>query len=381
MIKVSVIVPTYNVEQYLRQALDSLKRQTLREMEFICVNDGSTDGSVSILQEYADADARFRVISKRNGGYGAAMNAGIREAKGEYVGILEPDDYVCCEMFEELYETACKNRLDFVKADFYRFSTNENGDQYYRYEHLDKSGEWYGKVINPSLQPELTRFILNTWSGIYRRAFLEEHQILHHETPGAAFQDNGFFWQTFMYAKRAMFLNKPYYRNRRDNPNSSVCNPEKVYTMNMEYDFIRSLFMKPENREKWALFKGYFHLKRFGNYEFTVGRIDQKFRREYVKRISAEMRRAEQLGELDLSLMSKTMRNHVQLLISDPDRYYRTVAVTKDSAFRTPEEKLQMKLDKSREKLKAMSLSTTYRTGKAVLWIPKRLIGVIKGFE
>ena len=78
------------------------------------------------------------------------------------------------------------------------------------------------------------------------REFIEKNAIRHNETPGAAYQDNGFFWQTFMYAQRAMFLNRPYYMNRRDNPNSSVHNKDKVYSMNREYDYIRGVFMRSD---------------------------------------------------------------------------------------------------------------------------------------
>ena len=85
---------------------------------------------------------------------------------------------------------------------------------------------------------------MNTWSGIYKREFLEQHHIRHNETPGASFQDNGFYFQTFVYAKRAMIVDKPYYMNRRDNPNSSVNNREKVYCCNVEYDYIREILMK-----------------------------------------------------------------------------------------------------------------------------------------
>ena len=85
----------------------------------------------------------------------------------------------------------------------------------------------------------------------YRRSFLEEFGIRHHETPGASYQDNGFFWQTFMHARRAMFIDTPYYLNRRDNPNSSVKDRGKVYAMNVEYAYIRNIFLRPENAQKW----------------------------------------------------------------------------------------------------------------------------------
>ena len=107
---------------------------------------------------------------------------GLELARGEYVGILEPDDYVPLDMFEELYRTASENDLDFVKADFYRFSTEEDGSMNLVYNHLDDTGKYYDRVLDPSRTPELIKLIMNTWSGIYRRAFLREHSIRHNTT-------------------------------------------------------------------------------------------------------------------------------------------------------------------------------------------------------
>lgn len=323
MAKVSIIVPTYNVEMYLEECLESIKRQTLKDIEVICINDGSTDGSLEILKRYAADDDRFIIVDKENGGYGIGMNIGLDRATGEYVGIVEPDDYVPLSMYEDLYECAVKNQLDFVKADFYRFTTDdETGDRTLTYNHLDKSGKYYNQVLNPSEEPFLTTFIMNTWSGIYRRAFLEEHQIRHNTTPGASFQDNGFFWQTFIYAKRAMFMDKPYYRNRRDNPNSSVKSKEKVYCMNVEYDHIRDIFMQEGNEELWERFKGYYNLKRFSNYMFTINRISKEFTKEYVNRISKEFKRAKELDELDMSLFSAKQAKKLHLLMNKPSSFY-----------------------------------------------------------
>ena len=102
MPKVSVIVPVYNVEPYLRECMDSIVRQTLKEIEIICINDGSTDGSLEILKEYADRDDRIILVDKENGGYGLAMNIGLDRASGEYIGIVEPDDYVALTIYEDL---------------------------------------------------------------------------------------------------------------------------------------------------------------------------------------------------------------------------------------------------------------------------------------
>ena len=112
MVKVSIIVPTYNVEQYLAECMDSITGQTLRELEIICVNDGSTDGSLNILKKYAASDDRIIIIDKKNEGYGRAMNDGLDRASGEYVGIVEPDDYVDLHMYEDLYRIAKEKNLD-----------------------------------------------------------------------------------------------------------------------------------------------------------------------------------------------------------------------------------------------------------------------------
>ena len=104
MAKISVIVPVYNAEKYLRQCLDSIVSQTLRDIEIICVNDGSTDASLSILEEYAAKDSRIVVISKPNAGYGHSMNMGLDKATGEYMGIVDADDYILPTMYETLYQ-------------------------------------------------------------------------------------------------------------------------------------------------------------------------------------------------------------------------------------------------------------------------------------
>ena len=115
MVKVSIVMPMYNQEKYIAECLNSALGQSLKEIEIIVVNDGSTDRSLEIVQKAAKKDPRVIVIDKENGGYGAAMNAGFAKASGEYIGILETDDYVPAEMYETLYDTAKKHgSADFV---------------------------------------------------------------------------------------------------------------------------------------------------------------------------------------------------------------------------------------------------------------------------
>lgn len=115
--KVSIIMPIYNVEKYLQQSLLSVCNQSLKEIEIVCINDGSNDSSLKILNYFAQKDSRIKVISTNNSGYGHAMNIGIEMSSGEYVGIVEPDDYVNRYMFEYLYDAAKLNGVDIVKSD------------------------------------------------------------------------------------------------------------------------------------------------------------------------------------------------------------------------------------------------------------------------
>ena len=117
---VSILVPVYNMERYLEKCFDALTRQTLDDIEIIAVDDGSTDASPRILARYAENDWRVKIITKPNSGYGASMNRGLDEARGDYIGIVEPDDYPDRVMFEKLYKAAEKHKCDLVKCNYYR---------------------------------------------------------------------------------------------------------------------------------------------------------------------------------------------------------------------------------------------------------------------
>lgn len=378
MPKVSIIVPTYNVEDYLVECMNSITNQTLKDIEIICINDGSTDSSLSILKSYAEKDERITIVDKENGGYGIGMNIGFDKATGEYIGIVEPDDFVPINMYEDLYNTAKKNELDFVKADFYRFTRDKDGNMYLIYNHLSKEAEKYNVVFNPSETPQATRFIMNTWSGIYRRDFLNAHGIRHNTTPGASFQDNGFWLQTFVFAKRAMIIDKPYYMNRRDNPNSSVKNPEKVYCMNVEYDYIRDILMK--DTALWDKFKYMYTLKKYFNYMTTLRRIDESFKKEYIARISEEFKRGQIKGEMREEDFTPFQWKKMQLLIDSPKEFYKKYANEPSADFDliSQLESTKKELKKTQKKLKSTRSSGTYRIGRIIMFIPHSIKKLLK---
>lgn len=372
MCKVSIILPIYNVAQYLRECMESVTRQTLKEIEIICVNDGSTDDSLDIIQEYAEKDKRIIVITGPNGGYGKAMNKGLECAKGEYIGIVEPDDYIALTMYEDLYEKAKQNDADIVKADFYRFAREENGNMRLIYNHLSDELSDYNRIICPIDEQRSYKFIMNTWSGIYRRSFIEKYNIRHNETPGASYQDNGFWFQTFTFASRVLFVNTPYYRNRRDNPGSSMYNRTKVYSMNVEYAHIRKIIM--EYPELWEKVKYIYSYKRYQNYIGTINRISNEFKEQYVLDISEEFKEAEKLGELSSSAFLPNEWRSLQFIKNNPHNYY-LMNVLRNSR----EKKLQIDLDSTAKRLHALENSTTYKVGKMIMYIPCRIKDILIG--
>lgn len=120
MIKLSIIVPVYNVAEYLERCLNSLINQTLNEIEIICVNDGSTDNSLCILEKFAGLDKRIKIINQKNKGLSGARNTGIKLVQGEYFGFLDSDDWVDLDYFEKLYKRAKNCDADISLGDFIR---------------------------------------------------------------------------------------------------------------------------------------------------------------------------------------------------------------------------------------------------------------------
>lgn len=214
-IQLTVMVPVYNAEAYLQRCLDSLAAQNVDGIEFICVNDGSTDSSSGMLETLAARDSRFRIIHQENGGYGKAMNTALDAARGTYVGIVEPDDWLDDDMYAHLLNLAQQSSADIVKANY----TIERRKFSHPNEKFDKHPE--GACLSPIDLPEYLAGAPSIWSAIYRRAWLQEHQIRFSETPGASFQDLGFCIRTWLAARSITITHDAPYHYWEDNPVSS----------------------------------------------------------------------------------------------------------------------------------------------------------------
>lgn len=220
--KISVIMPSLNVENYIEECLQSVCAQTLEEMEIICVDAGSTDGTVSIIKKYASKDFRIRLIHSNKKSYGYQVNIGIQRACGQYIAILETDDYIDADMYASLYEIAESTGCDYVKANFRGYQTTVEGDRlYWDYYVFTEDKNNYDHVLDVAEHMGIIRRDQCVWSGIYRRNFLIENKIKCNESSGAAYQDIGFLQQIFWHANKAYYLNKPFYNYCTDREDSS----------------------------------------------------------------------------------------------------------------------------------------------------------------
>ena len=224
---ISVVIPVYNTGKYLRQCLDSIVNQTMRDMEIICVNDGSTDDSPAILREYADRDSRFRVISQENRGISATRNAGMDAARGNYLYFIDSDDFLDINALERLYRQAVRDDLDMLFFDSEVFFENEalaesRKTQKFRYQRgQDYVGIWEGAEyfraqIENGKYTEVVNMMLS------RRAFMEEHHLRFLDP--FPHEDNLFHFECLLLARRVSHAGASYYHYRR-RENSQVTTP------------------------------------------------------------------------------------------------------------------------------------------------------------
>ena len=318
MIKVSIVVPIYNVERYLPECLDSILKQKLKDIEIICVDDGSTDSSLKICEDYAAKDSRVKVITKPNAGYGNSMNIGMDAACGEYIGIVESDDWVESGMFSDLYAIAKKHDADIVKSDYYEFSTSNGKKQEYIKTPTDK--KYYNLPMSSYDTEEIYHFRMNTWTGIYKTAFIRRFDIRHNETPGASYQDNGFWFKTISLAGVIVFTNKAYYHYRQDNPNSSINSKGKVFCMCDEYKFIREFVDANPDVKKVHLKT--FLAKKYYNYFYTYKRVANEHKLAFLERFSREFCESLENEEFDEELLPKSEMSILKRIMEDPEKFY-----------------------------------------------------------
>jgi glycosyltransferase involved in cell wall biosynthesis len=207
MPKVTIIIPVYNVEKYLRQCLDSVVNQTLCDIEIICVNDGSPDGSPQILDEYAARDSRITVIHKENGGLSSARNAAYPYIKSKYTLFVDSDDWIELDLCEKIVDIADREKADMTFF-LYRKIPNHTPSQLELFLKRKSSG-----LVDINILIQYP----NTWSKLWRSDFIHNHEIYFPE--GLCYEDLEPHWNALLQSPKIFIIpEKLYYY--RDNPNS-----------------------------------------------------------------------------------------------------------------------------------------------------------------
>lgn len=228
MNKISVIIPVYNSEKHLRDCLDSVVNQTLKEIEIICVDDGSSDDSMQILTEYADRDSRIKVLQQKNAGAGAARNRGLKQATGEYLSFLDSDDFFEKNMLELAYKKAKEDDADIVafRADLFWNGSNyfEQAPWTLQRKRIPSTYPFAGTDImgNP-----FRAFIGWAWDKLFRAVFVQERGYLFQEQRTS--NDLLFVFSAIVDAKRITILDEVLAHQRRDVASSLSVTREKSW--------------------------------------------------------------------------------------------------------------------------------------------------------
>lgn len=222
-IKVSVIMPSLNVGEYIEECILSVINQTLKEIEIICIDAGSTDGTLDILEKYAEKDSRITILNSTEKSYGHQVNMGLSKAKGEYISIIETDDFIEEDMLESLYKLSDNATVDIIKGTFYHHSDYDKDNIESKIDNA-KSKLPTSKKFTLKEYPLFIEGHPSIWAGIYRRDFLKDNNISVVEAPAGGWVDNPFFYDTAIAAKSIVYTHKPFYYYRVSNPNSSSNN-------------------------------------------------------------------------------------------------------------------------------------------------------------
>lgn len=277
---ISVIIPVYNVENYLKECLDSVCKQTFEDIEIICVNDGSTDDSLRILKEYTNNDSRIKIISQENKGVSAARNVGLKKANGRYVYFLDSDDFIDLNSLEELYNLSEEKNLDMIlfKTCCFLDDTGEKFiDRYFEMKFLDD-------LVNEKVfdYTDINQRVYDL--AVTMGSTFFKHELISNMTfpNGLIFEDNIFFIETILNAKRVFFYKK-YLYHKRERPGSLTTAKSRNFIDIIE---IRNGII--DLAKKYNNFYGHLYAKKFNLIKFRFLQISDEFKEEFFDKIQKD---------------------------------------------------------------------------------------------
>lgn len=359
---VSIIMPIYNASQYLKESLGGLTNQTLKNIEIVCVNDGSTDNSLNIIKEYAYNDSRIKIIDKLNSGYGNSMNEGLKIASGEYIGILEPDDFADNTMFENLYKLAKETDADVVKSNYYEYSQYSQSNNFFEV----LNGQKYNKVTSAFENERIIFMRPCIWSAIYRKELLFNNNIWFNETPGASYQDTAFAFKVWICAEKVVFVRDAYLHYRIDNENSSVKSSGKIFSICDEFQSMQSFLNQDKNKKE--RFIKILQVLKLDSYIWNLQRIAPEYQEIFRDQIALEFIKADYEKILDKTYFDSWRWQQVQSFI----QLYYQKNQSKNCDI-SPEE-----IEFLKKRIYDLENSNSYKIGHLLMIIPGKIKRIIK---
>lgn len=274
MPKVSIIVPVYNVEKYLAKCLDSIINQTYKNIEIICVNDGSTDNSFGILKDYAQKDGRIKIINRENGGLSVARNSGLEVATGEYCYFIDPDDWIELYTIEKLVKIITTHDVDVVVHSAENISENDSCS-----ETAQICQDWIDSYSKPNgiydvpigIKKEIP---IVTWNKLYKMNIMDKFHCRFPE--GLVNEDELFVWEYMIHCKNYYYVDEKLYNYLR-RTDSITGRLDKSHHVLDIFEIQKRIYKVVEKYKNIEDYKEYL----IYNYIKTVGGIFPKIPRRY----------------------------------------------------------------------------------------------------
>lgn len=358
MAKVSVIIPIYNVEQFIEECLVSAMQQTLQDIEIICVNDGTKDNSMQIVEKYAAKDSRIIVINKENGGLSSARNAGIRKASGEYIHFLDSDDYIAENMLETLYEQCVQYQLDNIYFDAEAFyESPELEKKHKHYKDYYRRPSMFGEVVTgPELFAHMENLDLYRPSACLqmpKREMILNNNLFFYE--GILHEDDLFSLEAIFAAQKVKHLATPFYKRR-----------------------VREDSIMTDSREFKSSYGYYVCISEFNKYLKKFHIADEELIKAIVRRYYVTQGKAAKaiktlsLEELEEELSGCPMEAQIEYSVW-VKRLVEERQLRRESAMKLKAE--------SAKKLEAIRHSVSYRTGKVLTAVPQKGYHLVKNIR
>lgn len=249
-VKVSIIIPVYNVEKYLRQCLDSVVDQTLEQIEIICVNDGSTDGSQQILEEYALKDVRIKIINQENSGPGMARKTGLNNVNGNFIAFVDSDDWVKLDAYEKLYKNALSNNSDIVISNLCIYDEHKNeytNNKFDIADFFDENTDFNNFIFDyTDIKPLLLNGFTECTNKLYRTEFLRKYDDFYFPKHISLGEDVPLNIQVLLRARRISYCQKIFYIYRISNLDSTChtsVKSEKIFEIFSFIDKVEDILL------------------------------------------------------------------------------------------------------------------------------------------